>query len=148
MNEGPEEFAVQLSASTTLNDVILDPSTTTITISDSVDSIVTEIFILTESGDQTEENLENIGFTIVDITNSATTGDIVLDTEVCVIIGLTSSAVVNMVQYNNIIIILFFRQWRTLQEWWSHYQNGMKMFYQCPRYCQGEQNFFKHHYHV
>ena len=80
-NEGPEEFTLQLSASTPLN-VILDPSIATVTISDNVESILLDTFNLTESGDQTEKNLETVGFTLVHITNSASNEEIALDTEV------------------------------------------------------------------
>ena len=76
-----EEFTLQLSASTPLN-VILDPSIATVTISDNVESILLDTFNMTESGDQTEENLETVGFTLVHITNSASNGEIALDTEV------------------------------------------------------------------
>lgn len=81
-NEGTETFTVVLATQSLLDNVQLDPPSATVSISDSVTSIVSDTIVKVETVEQTGNNLQLIGGVIEDITSSATNGDIVLDIEV------------------------------------------------------------------
>jgi hypothetical protein len=83
-SEGTEQFNVILSMTRPVTNVNLNPTVATVFISDSVTSILTDLKIIANSSEQTEDNLEFIGGVVEDIANSATSGELEISMEVCV----------------------------------------------------------------
>lgn len=81
-NEGTETFTVELTTSSLLDHVSIDPSAATVSISDSVTSIVSNTLDKAETVEQTGDNLQVIGGVIEDITSSVSNGEVALDIEV------------------------------------------------------------------
>lgn len=84
LNEPPELFTLELSTSSLLANVIIDPSSAIVSIADNVNSVLTDTLNKTGTVNQTDENLEIIGGVIQDITSSALSSEIPVDTQVSV----------------------------------------------------------------
>lgn len=82
-SEGTELFNVVLSMSSPVTNVILDPIFATVSISDSVTSILTDLSGIAGGNEQTQDNLQFIGGVVEDIANSASNGDLEINMEVC-----------------------------------------------------------------
>ena len=83
-NEGTEQFNVILSMSSPVTNVILSPTSATIHISESVTSILSDLSVIANSNNQTEDNLQFISGVVGDIANSASNGELEVSMEVCV----------------------------------------------------------------
>lgn len=92
-SEGTEQFSVILSMSRPVTNVILNPNFATVFISDSVESVLVDIFIIADSSEQTEDNIQFIGGVVEDIANSASNGELEISMEVRNIIVLCFSVV-------------------------------------------------------
>ena len=82
MIEGTEQFTIVLTTSDPEKNVILNPSSATVSISDSVTSILSELANLTATGNQTAENLQSITEVIEGLTVSIALGAVATDDEV------------------------------------------------------------------
>ena len=80
--EGTEQFTVALSTSSPLADVILSPDSSTVSISDSVTSIFSNLSVIAAGNEQTEDNLQFINGVVRDIVNSALNGELEVNMEV------------------------------------------------------------------
>ena len=83
-NEGREQFTVALSLSLPSDNVILRPSSATVSISDSLTSILSDLATIAASGEQTEDNLRLIADVLEDITSSQVNGQTETSTEVTI----------------------------------------------------------------
>lgn len=83
-NEGTEQFNVILSMSSPVTNVILSPTSAIVHISESVTSILSDLSVIANSNDQTEDNLQFISGVVEDIANSASNGELEVSMEVCV----------------------------------------------------------------
>ena len=83
--EGTEQFTVTLSMSSPVADVILSPDSATISISDSVASIFSNLSVIAGGDEQTEDNLQFISGVVQDIVNSALNGELEVNMEVWIV---------------------------------------------------------------
>ena len=81
-SEGTEQFTVSLTLSSPPENVIRTQFSATVLISDSLSSILSDLFNTAESGEQTNENLQLIGSVIDDIADLAISGQTEINTEV------------------------------------------------------------------
>ena len=81
-NEGTEQFTVMLNTSSSMENVILNPTSAIVSIADSVTSILSDLLSITGSDDQSEENLQFVSGVVEDIADSASNGELVVDMEV------------------------------------------------------------------
>ena len=84
-NEGTEQFTVMLNTSSYLDNVILNPTSATVSIADNVTSILSDLLSITGSDDQSEENLQFVSGVVEDIADSVSNGEVAVDMEVCLI---------------------------------------------------------------
>ena len=95
-SEGTEQFTVSLTLSSLSENVILTQSSATVSISDSLTSILSDLLKTAESANQTNENLQLIGDVIEDIAGLAISGQTETDTEVRSFLALQTSHAVNV----------------------------------------------------
>lgn len=69
-NEGTEQFTVVLSMTSSVTNVVLAPASATVSISDSVMNILSDLSSIASSDEQTEDNLQFISGVFDDIVNS------------------------------------------------------------------------------